>query len=219
MDRSKISEEIGRRLRKVYGPRSRRRDDPGDVLINTVLSQNTSDNNSHRAFARLKDRFTTMREVASAELRDIENAIKVGGLYRRKARIIRNLARELLKGVPLEEMGDSEAREYLRSLDGVGPKTASCVLLFGLGRDVLPVDTHVYRLSRRIGLIKGDLPIEKADAELEKFVPPAIRYQFHLDLIEHGRRVCRPAKPRCDLCVIADLCQYRGSRSEGVGDD
>lgn len=210
------SEEIASRLRSAYGPRRRRREDPIDVLLRTVLSQNTSDANSDRAFAKLKARLPTVKDLASASLVDIRRAIRVGGLYRRKARVIRNLSRELVRrGLPLEGLDDQQARSYLRSLEGVGPKTASCVLLFGLGRDVMPVDTHVYRLSRRIGLLDEEVPIDRADLELEKVVPPKVRYHLHLDLIEHGRRVCRPARPRCDICVIADLCNHAKSRGTG----
>jgi endonuclease-3 len=212
------SEEIARRLRSAYGPRKRRREDPTDVLLRTVLSQNTSDANSDRAFAILKARFPTPKDLASASLADIRRAIRVGGLYKRKARVIRNLSRELVRrGLALEGMDDQQARSHLRSLEGVGPKTAACVLLFGLGRDVMPVDTHVYRLSRRIGLLDEKVPIDRADLELEKIVPPKIRYHLHLDLIEHGRKVCRPARPRCGICLIADLCNCAKLRGTGKG--
>ncbi len=205
--------EVAARLRATYGARRRRTEDPLDVLIRTVLSQNTSDANSHKAFANLKDRFPTIRDLAAAEAGQIEEEIRIGGLYRRKARIIQNLARGILsEGLDLAKMDDSQARKCLCSLDGVGPKTASCVLLFGLGRDVMPVDTHVCRLSRRIGLLPDKVPIERADVELERVVRPDLRYGLHLDLIQHGRTVCRPARPRCDSCPIIDLCRFGRSR-------
>ncbi len=220
MKDSKRVREIARRLRKLYGQRSRDREDVGDVLIRTVLSQNTSDINSGRAFRRLKDRYPTIEELAKAEVEDIEKAIEPGGLYRRKARIISSLASELKEQEPeLESMSNSRAREYLKSLKGVGPKTASCVLLFGLGRDVLPVDTHVYRLSQRIGLIDESVPRKRAGEELEKLVPPEIRYQLHLDLIAHGRKVCRPRNPRCESCVIQDLCDFGSSIGTELGEE
>ncbi len=213
MSTPSVVNEIAARLRSAYGLRRRRREDPNDVLLRTVLSQNTSDANSDRAFANLKARFPALEDLASARLVDIRRAIRVGGLYKRKARVIRNLSRELGKGgLAIDGMDDRQARSYLRSLEGVGPKTAACVLLFGMGKDVMPVDTHVYRLSRRIGLLDENVPFERADLELEKVVPPKIRYHLHLDLIEHGRRVCRPARPRCDVCVIVDLCNYAKSR-------
>ncbi len=216
MDWPSRLEKIASRLRSAYGPRQRKRDDPIDVLLRTVLSQNTSDANSDRAFANLKSRFPTLEDLASASLAEIRRAIKVGGLQKRKARVIRNLSRQLAKrGLALEGLDDQRARRYLRSLEGVGPKTASCVLLFGLGRDVMPVDTHVYRLSRRIGLLDQNVPVHRAELELERVVPPKMRYHLHLDLIEHGRKVCRPARPRCDACLIADLCDYARSEASG----
>lgn len=213
MGKKELSERIHRRLREEYVPRERSRGDPGDVLIRTVLSQNTSDVNSRRAFERLKSRFPGMEDIAGAETEDIEDAIRPGGLHKGKARVIKNLATWAVEeGLDLESMTDSEAREHLESMEGVGPKTASCVLLFALGREVLPVDTHVYRLSKRIGLLEESVPINRADRKLEEFVPPEIRYELHLNLIEHGRRVCRPRNPRCQECVIVDLCSYGRSR-------
>jgi endonuclease-3 len=217
MEGAERSREIARRLREAYGMPRRGRDDPGDVLIRTVLSQNTSDVNSHRAFARLKEAFPTMEDLSSADLSDIEDAIRVGGLYERKARIIRDLA-GILAGSPVDmaSMGSAEAREYLRSLGGVGPKTASCVLLFALGRDVLPVDTHVYRLARRLGLVSEGTPIGRAEEELESFVPEEVRYEIHINLIRHGRSVCRPSRPKCNECVLLDLCPYGISHIKGT---
>lgn len=209
MDLRELSEEIAARLAKLYGRRVRGRDDPVDSLIRTVLSQNTTDVNSHRAFTELKGRFPSLAELARANLEDIEDSIRIGGLFRRKAVIIRDLARKFVdEDMVLEDLDDSAARSYLKSLEGVGSKTASCVLLFALGRDVLPVDTHVFRLTRRIGLLDEKVPIDRADEELEKFVPPKLRHDLHLNLIQHGRRVCRPGKPRCDECVLLDLCMY-----------
>jgi endonuclease-3 len=217
MEGAERSREIARRLREAYGMPRRGRDDPGDVLIRTVLSQNTSDVNSHRAFARLEEAFPTMEDLSSADLSDIEDAIRVGGLYERKARIIRDLA-GILAGSPVDmaSMGSAEAREYLRSLGGVGPKTASCVLLFALGRDVLPVDTHVYRLARRLGLVSEGTPIGRAEEELESFVPEEVRYEIHINLIRHGRSVCRPSSPKCNECVLLDLCPYGISHIKGT---
>jgi endonuclease-3 len=158
-----------------------------------------------------------MEDLSSADLSDIEDAIRVGGLYERKARIIRDLA-GILAGSPVDmaSMGSAEAREYLRSLGGVGPKTASCVLLFALGRDVLPVDTHVYRLARRLGLVSEGTPIGRAEEELESFVPEEVRYEIHINLIRHGRSVCRPSRPKCNECVLLDLCPYGISHIKGT---
>ena len=217
MDRTKLSEEVARRLADLYGPRPRGRDDPFDSLVRTVLSQNTTDVNSHRAFGELKRRFPTAADLAKADLGEIEDSIRVGGLYQKKAVVIRELAGKFSgEAIDLERMGDSEARDFLKSLEGVGSKTASCVLLFALGRDVLPVDTHVFRLTRRIGLLGGGTSIDRADEELESFVPAGLRYDLHLNLIMHGRRVCRPKNPRCGDCVLLDLCRHGGEGADPV---
>jgi endonuclease-3 len=216
MDAKELSGEIAARLAKLYGRRERGRDDPVDSLIRTVLSQNTTDVNSHRAFAELKRRFPSLPELARADLEDVEDSIRIGGLFRKKAVVIRNLARRLVdEDMMLEDLDDAAARNYLKSLEGVGSKTASCVLLFALGRDVLPVDTHVFRLTRRIGLLDEKIPIDRADEELEKFVPAKLRHDLHLNLIQHGRRVCRPGNPRCGECVLLDLCRYGRDSTSG----
>lgn len=215
MDGKELSEEVAGRLTKLYGRRKRGRDDPVDSLIKTVLSQNTTDTNSRRAFEELKKRFPTLAELAGADLEDIEDSIRIGGLFRKKAVIIRDLAGRFVdEETVLEDLENEAARRYLKSLEGVGSKTASCVLLFALGRDVLPVDTHVFRLTRRIGLLDEKIPIERADEELEKFVPTGIRHDLHLNLIQHGRKVCRPRNPRCGECVLLELCRY-GRRATG----
>jgi len=218
MEREELSREVARRLSGIYTPGPRRVSDPFDSLVRTVLSQNTTDLNSLRAFEELKRRFPTVEGLASAELGEIEDSIRVGGLYQRKAVVIRNLAREFAGGeIDLKKMGDAQARAFLRSLDGVGPKTAACVLLFSLGRDVLPVDTHVYRLARRIGLLCEGVPIDRADEELESFVPAGLRHDLHLNLIEHGRSVCRPRNPGCPGCVLLDICREGRERQGGAG--
>jgi endonuclease-3 len=209
MDGKELSEKVADRLTKLYGHRKRDRDDPVDSLIRTVLSQNTTDTNSHRAFEELKKRFPTLVELAGADLEEIEDSIRIGGLFRKKAVIVRDLARRFVdEEIVLEDLDDAAARGYLKSLEGVGSKTASCVLLFALGRNVLPVDTHVFRLTRRIGLLDEKIPIDRADVELEKFVPAGLRHDLHLNLIQHGRRVCRPTNPRCGDCVLLEFCRY-----------
>jgi endonuclease-3 len=216
MDLRELSGEIAARLVKLYGQRKRGRDDPVDSLIRTVLSQNTTDVNSHRAFAQLKERFPSLVELARADLEEIEDSIKIGGLFRKKAVIIRDLARRFVdEDMVLENLDDAAARSYLKSLEGVGSKTASCVLLFALGRDVLPVDTHVFRLTRRIGLLDEKIPVDRADEELEKYVPAGLRHDLHLNLIQHGRMVCRPGNPRCGECVLLDLCRYGREATSG----
>lgn len=196
-----------------YGPRSwRSRGRPVDVLIETVLSQNTSDVNSHRAFLALLQRFGSLENVSAADVADIEQTIRPAGLSRVKSVRIRQILEQLLSlhgsldlGF-LSDRGLQGARDYLTSLPGVGPKTASCVLVFALGMPAFPVDTHVHRVSRRLGLISQNASPERAESELETIVDPPDRYRMHLHLIEHGRAVCHARRPACHRCVLAKLC-------------
>ena len=202
-----------RALQDEYGPRSwESRGRAVDVLVETVLSQNTSDVNSHRAFESLLSRFGSLEAAVSAGAAEIEEAISNAGLSRIKsARIKEMLVRLVRENGSLDlsflsAMDLEDARQYLTSFRGVGQKTASCVLLFALGRPALPVDTHVHRVARRLGLIGQAVTAEAAQAALEELVPPSDRYEFHLHLIEHGRTVCHARRPRCGHCVLNGLC-------------
>jgi endonuclease-3 len=202
-----------RLLEREYGrpPPERRR--ALDVLIGTILSQNTSDINSHRAFESLRKAFPSWRAAAEARVSAIASAIRSGGLARTKAPRIRAILHHLLRERGkvdlefLERLPRNQALDYLMSLPGVGPKTASCVLLFGFGKPVLPVDTHVHRVSRRLGLVNERASPEETQAALERIVPARNRHSFHINLIAHGRAVCRP-RPRCRECVLLALCPY-----------
>ena len=217
---------ILRLLREAYGPRRWR---PGrdalSTLIVTVLSQNTSDVNSNRAFASLVGAFGTWKRVAEADTSDIARAIRIGGLGEIKAPRIKAILRQIRESRGdldlefLRELRPAEAKEWLKALPGVGPKTAGCVLLFSLGKPVLPVDTHILRVARRLGLIDSRIDAEKAHDLLESMIPPQRVYEFHLQMIEHGRRVCLARRPRCENCVLQVICPsaeyylslYRGS--------
>jgi len=207
-----IEEVIGLLEREYGSLKWRTGGEPIDILIGTILSQNTSDVNSKRAFDSLTSTFDNWEAVASAPVEYIAQAIKSGGLSRIKAvRIKQTLDRiERKRGSlsldSLTSMSISEAKDYLMSLPGVGPKTASCVLLFGLGKPSLPVDTHVFRVARRLGLIDSRVSIEKAHNLLQEQIPPPKVYQFHLHMIEHGRRVCHARQPGCDECVLKEIC-------------
>ena len=183
-------------------------------LVRTILSQNTSDVNSDRAFARLRERFPRWDMVLGAEVEKVEEAIKPGGLARIKAPRIKKALMAILEERGeldlgfLREMQIDEARAWLVSLEGVGPKTAACVLLFSLGRPVLPVDTHVLRVSRRLGLIGPRTSAERAHEELGEVVPSEAVYDFHMNMVAHGRRVCHAQRPGCDTCVLAPRCDF-----------
>jgi endonuclease III len=185
-----------------------------DELVATVLSQHTSDTNSERAFAQLKDRFPTWEQVAEAPAGEVADAIRCGGIADQKARRIQAILAAISEREGridlsrLDDLDDAAAEAYLESLPGVGPKTAACVLAFAMGREAFPVDTHVHRVATRLGWIPAKTTADRAYRLLAPLVPPGIRYDLHLALITHGRTVCRAQRPRCDACVVRDLCAY-----------
>lgn len=206
---------VYRALDHSYGPLPRfRAEPPIDVLIATILSQNTSAMNSERAYRNLRLRFPRWDDMAEASTRDMEAAIRCGGLARIKAARIRRVLRLIRKQegrlslARLKELRSADALAWLTGLPGIGMKTACCVLLFGFGRPVMPVDTHVYRLAGRLGWIRPKTPIHQAPAILECLIPARWIPPMHLYLIEHGRRVCRPRRPACGACLIAGYCVF-----------
>ena len=181
-------------------------------LVLTILSQNTSDANSGRAFMRLRSRFRTWEELLAADVEAIVQEIQAGGLATIKAPRIKaaleavyerrgNFDLEFLRDLPLEE-----AKAWLRELKGVGPKTAACVLMFALGRPALPVDTHVHRVAQRLGLVPAKAGAAEAHDILEAHLEPDEVYPFHISLIKHGRRICRSQRPLCERCPLLDGC-------------
>ena len=206
-------EEIHRRLIDAYGEqRLRSRKPPLDELIFTVLSQNTSDVNRDRAWDRLREGNPSWEEVSSLPVRRLERRIRVGGLARQKSKRIHSILQAIKRERGtldlefLREMSDEEIRRYLLAFPGVGPKTVACLLLFSLGRPAFPVDTHIHRLSARLGLIPRETSAAAAHDILRKQVPEKMDLTLHLNLIAHGRTVCRARKPLCDRCVLNDLC-------------
>ena len=205
--------EIIERLSSLYGePVWRPHGDPMSELVLTILSQNTSDANSGRAFMRLRSRFPTWEELLAADPDAIVPEIQAGGLATIKAPRIRaaleavyerrgNLDLAFLRDLPLEE-----AKAWLRELKGVGPKTAACVLMFALGRPALPVDTHVHRVAQRLGLVPAKAGAAEAHDILEAILKREEVYPFHISLIKHGRRICRAQRPLCERCPLLDVC-------------
>ena len=194
---------------------------PLDELIATILSQNTSNANSDAAFARLKRRFPHWESVRTARTSSIAAAIRVAGLSRLKAPRIKAILEQLklergrLSLDFLCEMPDDEALAWLRKRKGVGPKTAACVLLFACSKPILPVNTQVHRVARRLGLIGPRTSAERAHELLAAIVPRKLVLDFHVLLIRHGRRICLPRKPRCTQCVLLDACPD-GQRRLGI---
>jgi endonuclease-3 len=201
-------------LIEEYGRREWHPREPLDVLISAILSQNTSDVNRDQAWERLKDRFPTWESVLAADTTELAEAIRPGGLANIKAPRIQEALRVVKQEEGefsldfLAEMEVDKARRWLTSLNGVGPKTAAIVLLFSLGKPAFPVDTHVHRVSRRLGLIGPKTSREQAHEVLEELLPPEIYYTFHLNLIAHGREVCKSQQPRCVTCVLRERCDY-----------
>jgi endonuclease-3 len=197
------------RLRREYGrPVLRAHRAPIDELILTVLSQNTNDRNRDVAWARLRERLPSWDAVREAPVREIEDAIRPGGLAPTKAVRIKRILEAIgeddlcwLEDAPLEE-----ARDYLCDLPGVGRKTAACVLLFSFGRPEVPVDTHVYRVASRLGLIRPGASFDEAHDEMLRLVDPEDAYEVHVLLIRHGRRTCVARAPRCSECPLRRMC-------------
>ena len=196
-----LAEVYGRPLHTPHG-------DALAELVLTVLSQNTADTNSGRAFTQLLRRYPSWASIARAPAEEVIATIQGGGLAQQKAPRIQAILRavgerspgwdlEFLRAMPLED-----ARAWLRTLPGVGPKTAACVLLFALGKPAMPVDTHVERVSKRLGFIPERLTAERAHVALEALVEPSEYYRFHMLLIKHGRRTCAARKPACQRCPL-----------------
>lgn len=205
---------VANRLAKRFGPLERPRAvDPLDELVLTVLSQHTSDVNAGRAFDDLRRTFPLgWQQVVDAPTEAVADAIRSGGLADSKAPRIQAILREVRtrEGAfdlsVLRNVSDAEARGYLMSLSGIGPKTAAVVLSFALGRDAMPVDTHVHRVTRRLGFIPATASAERADRILHELIPDGLRTPMHVGFIRLGREVCKAPTPRCRICPLKDLC-------------
>ncbi|OYT67821.1 MAG: hypothetical protein B6U65_02020 [Candidatus Wolframiiraptor sp. EX4484-121] len=190
-----------------------RRRKPFELLVAVILSQRTSRENVRKAMERFTRRFNDVEDVANARLREIEDAIRPAGIWRMKAIRIRKMARQLLK---LEGGLDSilkkpypEAKKILSSMEGIGPKTADVFLMAARDEPVLPIDTHIFRIMRRLGVADERDDYESLRLKLETATPPALRMKAHLALIEFGRNICRARNPRCLQCPLAEICPSR----------
>jgi endonuclease III len=213
-------------LQQAYGPKPHRLHDPVETLVVTILSQNTNDVNRDRAYQELRRQFPTWQAMRDADPEQIIAAIRVAGLANHKGPHIQTALRaisahsgeltlEFLRDMPMDD-----ARRWLMSVDGVGPKTAAIVLCFGFGRPAFPVDTHVHRVTGRLGLIGPKVGREQAHVILEALVPGEWCYEFHINLIEHGRLVCKAPRPLCPKCTLTQHCDYYQAvvihRGEGI---
>jgi endonuclease-3 len=202
-------------LERTYGvPENKRASDPLDMLIKIILSQATSNVNSDRTFAALKKRFPTWDAAMRARESTIADTIRAGGLANQKAGVIKSLLKQIKEKHGaidlnfLHGMEAAEAASYLKQFRGIGPKTIACTLLFACRKEVFPLDTHIFRILRRVGLIPQKCTDERAHQIMNAVVPPGKFYSFHVNLIRHGRALCRPREPLCERCPIVEYCEY-----------
>jgi endonuclease-3 len=202
-------------LERAYGvPENSRRSDPLDMLVQIILSQATSDTNSRRTFDALKRRFPTWDAALRARESTIAATIQSGGLANQKAAVIKSLLRQIkqergaLDLSFLHRLPPAEAISYLSQFRGIGPKTIACTLLFACRTEVFPLDTHIFRILRRVGLIPQKCTDRRAHEIMNALVPSGKFYSFHVNLIRHGRALCRPRDPSCERCPIVEYCDY-----------
>jgi len=213
-----LARQVHQRLLDFYGQPTWRNPLPAlDELISTILSQNTNDLNRDRAFASLRQKFPTWEQVRDADPACVTAAIRPAGLANQKGPRIQHV----LQGISaergsldlyfLEDLPLEAARLWLMKFKGIGPKTAAIVLLFSLGRPAFPVDTHIYRVTGRIGLRPDKMTVEQAHTHLEKLLPPETYFAAHLNIIRLGREICTARKPACPRCPLRELCKYARS--------
>ncbi len=202
-------------LEKMYGePPLNPPSSPLEMLIRIILSQATTNANSRRTFANLKSRFETWEEAAEADESEIADAIRLGGLATQKAKVIKNLLQQIqaergsLNLDFLHDLPTEEAREFLQKFRGIGPKTIACTLLFASHKEIFPLDTHIFRILKRLGILPEKISDAKAHSLLDKIVPPKKFYSLHVNLIRLGREICRPREPLCEQCPLVEYCDY-----------
>jgi len=215
VDLAKRARAVHQQLLDFYGyPQWRNPLPPLDELVSTILSQNTNDLNRDVAFNALKARFSSWEAVRDAPLRQVKSAIRSAGLANQKAPRIQAVLRSITKSRGelslefLRQLPAPDAKTWLQQFKGVGPKTAAIVLQFSLDKPAFPVDTHIYRVTGRLGLRPASMNVEKAHDYFEKLFPPESYYAAHLNIIRLGREICIARKPRCPVCPLQKLCDY-----------
>lgn len=217
--KKKVQRTIAKLEKLLGSPRQAKKlPAPLDMLIATILSQNTNDKNSIRAYTNLRNKFPLWEKMAHAPLSSIKSAIKVGGMANQKSKRIKETL-ALVKSrydtfslSALERKSNDEVIEELTTINGVGFKTASCVLLFSMRRDVFPVDTHVHRICNRLGLVADSKTPERTYEMMKEIVPKSRGYSFHTNLIRFGRKICRSSNPLCDVCPLYEECLFEGKK-------
>ena len=206
--------QIAPLLEETYGRKHWKRHDGMDELISCILSQSTTDANRDRGFHALKEAYPTWEEVHHAPEDELIETIRPAGLANSKGPYIQASLDAIFEARGeynidfIEAMPVDEAKDWLQNLKGVGPKTAAIVLCFGYNRPAFPVDTHVHRLGKRIGLLPPKISANKAHEHMEEIVPDDEFYAFHLQLIYHGRAICNARNPKCETCPIKQHCDY-----------
>lgn len=207
--------QIERRLSKLYGHRIFKKNRTAlEILIATILSQNTSDLNSSKAYSNLLDKFDTWQLLANADTQNIENAIRVGGLAKSKSKYIKSALLQVYNDFEdyslqkLKHWEIDKSLNYLTSLKGIGSKTAACVLLFAFNKPIMPVDTHVHRISHKIGLVTQKKDRQKTFQYYINQNNIVDYYNLHLNLVQHGRKICHSRRPDCKSCILNSLCDF-----------
>jgi endonuclease-3 len=206
-------------LERTFGvPELEPPSDPLDMLIGVILSQATTNANSDRTFTALREKFPTWDEVLKAREKTIAKTIHIGGLANQKAKVIKNLLKQIKEehgSLDLNFLHDVSTRDavaYLKQFRGIGPKTIACTLLFACHKNIFPLDTHIFRILRRVGIIPLKCSDERAHEILDRLVPDGKFYSFHVNLIRLGRTMCKPKEPRCERCPIVEYCDYGGEK-------
>lgn len=206
-------------LENTFGePLLKSKSDPLSMLINIILSQATTDVLSHKTFENLKRTFKTWETVAESDESEIADAIRLGGLANQKAKVIKNILQQVkekhgkLSLKFLNKMPDEAARDYLLEFRGIGPKTVACTLLFSLHKEIFPLDTHIFRILKRMGILPEKITDEKAHKFLDELVPKGKFYSLHVNLIRLGKQICRPREPLCEECPLIEYCDYGMNR-------
>ena len=213
LDKSPNYQKIKKLLDKQYGDIEWRDEmETLDELIFTVLTQNTSDINAEKAFKNLKSRYINWNEIVESTDEQLERIIRIGGLGKQKSIRIKKILKEIYLRTGgydlsiLKDMPFNEVKEWLITLPGVGPKTAAVVMSFALKLPAFPVDTHIHRISKRLGYIDQNTSAEKAHEIMENIILPKDRFNFHILLITHGRKICKANNPKCYICPLTSYC-------------
>ena len=210
---------IVQNLENTFGePKIPGKSDPLAMLVSIILSQATTDVNSRRTFENFRKRFTTWKDAFAADQEEIAETIRLGGLANQKAKVIKDLLGQIkqIKGTLslkfIEKMTDEKARDYLLQFRGIGPKTVACTLLFACHKEVFPLDTHIFRILKRMGILPEKITDGKAHKLLDELVPHGKFYSLHINLIRLGKKICRPREPLCEQCPLIEYCDYGAAK-------